>query len=322
MQLCKWEAHAVAREAWRGGRAVTSPVSKEVGLTAGPAGMPWAQRSVVLLQTSLLLQCAAPVVQASPPSSSCWRRNSLRTLASASVTPPESPGLVSAEKEREGVARNWGSKGEVERLQPVANARSAAIASCLGTSPFLHLPSSSLPSSLLLRPPSPPAGEVDGEHYHFAPKEDILAQVAEGKFLEHALVHGNVYGTSFEAINSVSDRCRICILDIDVQGVKSCKSLKFDAGKYVFIAPPSLELLEARLRARGTETEESIKKRMSGAVRELEEAKHIAWDAYIVNDDLKSSYAALKAVTEKDREACRLQRESRKAAAGAAAGGQ
>lgn len=98
---------------------------------------------------------------------------------------------------------------------------------------------------------APRPGEVDGEHYHFVDKAAMEKEIAAGLFLEHAAVHGNFYGTSRAAVESVSGQCRSCILDIDIQGVKSCRALGLDVDKYVFIAPPDIAQLEARLRARG-----------------------------------------------------------------------
>jgi hypothetical protein len=130
-----------------------------------------------------------------------------------------------------------------------------------------------------------------------------------------------------------------------MQGVKSCRKLGLDVDKYIFIAPPSMDTLEKRLRGRGaspagvrsccaiaargvacaqcagprthplllppmprpsagTETEERLRRRLDGAVRELEEAKGMAWDAYIVNDDVHAAYAQLRQVLAEGREQC------------------
>mmetsp|Transcript_13521 Transcript_13521/g.49189 ORF Transcript_13521/g.49189 Transcript_13521/m.49189 type:complete len:298 (-) Transcript_13521:65-958(-) len=140
------------------------------------------------------------------------------------------------------------------------------------------------------RPPRD--GEVDGQHYHFATKEQILKEIDEGKFLEYAHVHGNVYGTSFAAVESVSKAGKCCILDIDVQGAQKVKA-KFGKGAYyVFIKPPSMDELERRLRDRGTETEESIKTRLDNCVGEIEMADNEKgfFDRIFVNDDLKATY--------------------------------
>jgi guanylate kinase len=97
----------------------------------------------------------------------------------------------------------------------------------------------------------PRAGEEDGVHYNFADKPAMEAEIAAGKFVESANVHGNLYGTSFAAVERVSAAGKICILDIDVQGVASCRRVQFEVGRYIFVAPPELSVLESRLRGRG-----------------------------------------------------------------------
>ena len=119
------------------------------------------------------------------------------------------------------------------------------------------------------RPPRP--GEVNGTHYHFVSVDQIQTDIAEGKFLEYAEVHGNYYGTSLEAVQSVQSQGKLCILDIDVQGVQTIKSQhKLPDALYVFVAPPSVDNLEQRLRGRGTETEETLTRRLGNAQREME----------------------------------------------------
>jgi len=104
-----------------------------------------------------------------------------------------------------------------------------------------------------------------------------------------------MYGTSFEAVRSVAAAGRACILDIDVQGVASCRRAGFEVGAYVFVAPPSVAELEARLRGRGTETEASIAKRVGAAADEIQKAAALSggWDAWVVNDDLDRAFAHL-----------------------------
>jgi len=117
----------------------------------------------------------------------------------------------------------------------------------------------------------PRPGEVDGKDYHFRKLEDMQADVDAGKFIEHAHVHGNLYGTSMEAVESVRGADRICILDIDVQGATIISEKQYWEGtKFLFILPPSIPELERRLRGRGTETEEKIQKRLANAVGEIE----------------------------------------------------
>ena len=153
------------------------------------------------------------------------------------------------------------------------------------------LPGSPLGSST---PPASGACEVDGVDYHFSSRENMLAMVGAGEFLEHAEVHGNMYGTSFAAVRSVAAAGRTCILDIDVQGAASCRRAGFEVGAYVFVAPPSTEDLLARLRGRGTETEEKIQKRVAAAGSEITAASKMWWDAWVLNDDLDRSFSQLK----------------------------
>lgn len=111
-----------------------------------------------------------------------------------------------------------------------------------------------------------------------------------GEFIEHAEVHGNLYGTSNRAVQDVSDKCRVCLLDIDVQGVKSCKAADFKAAKYIFVQPPSIDALRTRLLSRGTESEASLNKRLTNAKGEIDAGAKIDFDARILNDDLDVAY--------------------------------
>jgi len=140
----------------------------------------------------------------------------------------------------------------------------------------------------------PRPGEQDSVHYHFTNVEDMNKAIQEGKFVEHANVHGNLYGTSKAAVEAVMKSGKICILDIDVQGAEQVKKSSL-LPRYVFISPPSVEELEKRLRGRGTESEESIQKRMNNAKGEMEYLKRSGfWDFVLINDDLDSTYVKLK----------------------------
>lgn len=141
----------------------------------------------------------------------------------------------------------------------------------------------------------PRPGEVNGVHYHFVTVNDMQQQIQEGdKFLEHATVHGNLYGTSFQSLRDVAEKDgKRCLLDIDVQGVHRVKSLASTHGlhpKYIFIAPPSLEVLLDRLSKRGTETPESLARRTANAKAELEYGMQEGnFDRIVVNDDLEEA---------------------------------
>mmetsp|Transcript_4944 Transcript_4944/g.6045 ORF Transcript_4944/g.6045 Transcript_4944/m.6045 type:complete len:200 (+) Transcript_4944:147-746(+) len=136
----------------------------------------------------------------------------------------------------------------------------------------------------------PREGEQDGVHYNFTTVEDIKKEIDDGKFIEYAEVHGNYYGTSVQAVESVKSKGKICILDIDVQGVRNVKKSALNP-RYVFIAPPSMEILESRLRSRGTEKEEDIVKRIANAAAELEYGNAEGnMDRIFVNDDLETTF--------------------------------
>jgi len=139
----------------------------------------------------------------------------------------------------------------------------------------------------------PREGEIDGVHYNFTTVEEMKKEIDGGKFIEYANVHGNYYGTSVTAVSSVQSKGQICILDIDVQGVQNVKKSSLNP-YYIFIAPPSMEILEARLRGRGTDNEESIKKRLENARDELEYGQEERnFDKYLVNCDLNKAAAEL-----------------------------
>ncbi|PYI35068.1 guanylate kinase [Aspergillus indologenus CBS 114.80] len=141
---------------------------------------------------------------------------------------------------------------------------------------------------------SPRAGEQDGREYYFTTKEDFLDLVSKNGFIEHAQFGGNHYGTSVQAVKNIAEQGRICILDIEMEGVKQVKRTDLNA-RFLFLAPPSVEELERRLRGRNTETEESLKKRLAQARNELEYAKEPgAHDKIVVNDDLEKAYAELR----------------------------
>ncbi|KAG0347576.1 guanylate kinase [Podila minutissima] len=146
---------------------------------------------------------------------------------------------------------------------------------------------------------NPRAGEVNGVDYNFVTRDEFLAGVARKEFIEHAEFSGNLYGTTVNAVKSVGDQGKICILDIDMQGVKLVKATDLNAW-YLSVQPPSIPELENRLRGRGTETEDSLQKRIAAAHGELEYAKEEgAYHETIVNDDLETAYGKFKAFINK-----------------------
>jgi len=133
----------------------------------------------------------------------------------------------------------------------------------------------------------PRPGEEDGIHYHFVEKSILQEAIANGEFIEYANVHTNIYGTSYAAVQKVQSDGKICILDIDIQGVQNVKQSTLQS-KYIFISPPSMEILEERLRGRGTETEEKVRVRLANAKAEMDFGTSPGnFDAIIVNDNLE-----------------------------------
>jgi guanylate kinase len=141
----------------------------------------------------------------------------------------------------------------------------------------------------------PRSGEVDGTHYYFISREQMERKIANDDFIEHAEVHGNIYGTSFETVQNVT-RHKNCILDVDVQGALSIKRVNLKPSFFLFVAPPSLEDLEKRLRGRGTEAEEKILIRLANAKKEMAHMNNKnLFNKVIVNEDLESCYQEFKA---------------------------
>ncbi|RME76889.1 MAG: guanylate kinase [Planctomycetota bacterium] len=126
-------------------------------------------------------------------------------------------------------------------------------------------------------------GELDGRDYHFVDRATFERLREQGKLLEWAEVHGELYGTPREPLERAVAEGRIALLDIDVQGAEQIRHSGIEAD-YVFIAPPSLEELERRLRARGTENAASLARRLAHAREEM--AAQDRYDVVIINDDL------------------------------------
>ena len=135
--------------------------------------------------------------------------------------------------------------------------------------------------------------EVDGRDYHFLAAAEFERRVTAGAFLEHAQVHGERYGTLESEVASTLDQGASVLLDVDVQGGVSVKRRMPDA-VLVFILPPSLQVLEQRLRQRGTEAEETIRRRLQRAPDEIRCLPE--YDYVVVNDTLAETREALFAI--------------------------
>ncbi|MFC1706661.1 guanylate kinase [Planctomycetota bacterium] len=136
-------------------------------------------------------------------------------------------------------------------------------------------------------------GEVEGEEYNFLSVEQFEEAIAAGGFLEWAKVYGNYYGTPRAPIEEAKARGEAVLLNLDTQGAATLRKNGV-RGLYVFLLPPSLEVLEERLRARATDSEETILKRLARAEAEMDEARH--YDAQVVNDDLDRAVGEIRAL--------------------------
>jgi guanylate kinase len=158
----------------------------------------------------------------------------------------------------------------------------------------------------------PRPGEEDGTHYHFTTTDNFEKLISEDAFEEHAKFGGNYYGSSKQAVadvgagkgksidGSAATGPRICVFDIEMEGVKQLKKSELNP-RICFIQPPDLETLEKRLRGRGDTSEDSVIKRLKQAENEMEycraEGKK---DKIIINDDLDRTYKELDEWVMKD----------------------
>ncbi len=150
---------------------------------------------------------------------------------------------------------------------------------------------------------APRKGEKHGRDYFFLTPAEFERRMDRGGFFEYAQVHGNYYGTPRKEIEQALRKGQSLVLVIDVQGGAAVKGQNSDS-VLVFLVPPSMTALSARLRARGTDTPEVIRQRLREASRELRAGKH--YDYLIVNDDLSQAVRQLRAVVQAERSRLRL----------------
>lgn len=141
---------------------------------------------------------------------------------------------------------------------------------------------------------NPRSGERDGVEYHFVSREHFQSMIGDGLFLEYAEVHGNLYGTSREAIEKQLEQGLDVVLDIDVQGAEILRKTGQPEATFIFIAPPGLGELESRLRGRGTESEETIGLRLKNAEIEMRAAGD--YDYLIINEFLDEAEKVLTGI--------------------------
>lgn len=149
----------------------------------------------------------------------------------------------------------------------------------LTSHPKLHL-------SISATTRSPRPGEVDGQDYYFISKEEFLGEISDSNFLEWAEYAGNYYGTPKSKIVELLDKGIWVLLEIELVGAQAISDIFPDALR-IFILPPSLEELEARIRKRGKDSESAIQKRLIRAKEEI--AAQDEFDVGIINQDLETA---------------------------------
>lgn len=149
----------------------------------------------------------------------------------------------------------------------------------------------------------PRAGEVDGVNYYFLDKPVFEEMIEKGELLEWAEVYGNYYGTPLKKIQEKLEQGEDVLLEIDTQGAMNVKS-KVPEGLFIYLIPPSLEELEKRIRGRGSETEESLARRLGAAKAEIEIGKQ--YNYVVVNDEVEKAVAVIEAI--RTAEHCRIDR--------------
>ena len=141
-------------------------------------------------------------------------------------------------------------------------------------------------------------GELDGREYHFVTASEFEKMARHDDFLEHNEVHGNFYGTAKSEVLPRLAAGEDVILDIDVQGAGDIRAA-YPEAILIFIVPSLVEVLEERLRRRGLDAEDAIRKRLINAAKEIEQAKEFQY--LIVNDDLETASLELESVVRASR---------------------
>lgn len=150
---------------------------------------------------------------------------------------------------------------------------------------------------------SPRPGEINGVHYNFRTREEFETMLARDELLEWAEFCNNYYGTPRLAVERAIQEGLDVILEIEIQGAMQIKK-RFPQGVFIFIVPPSLEVLSKRLHKRGTETKEVIQKRMDTAIKEMKLLNE--YDYIVINDQVSIAVDKLKSILVAEK--CRVKR--------------
>ncbi|CAF4366593.1 unnamed protein product [Rotaria sp. Silwood2] len=146
---------------------------------------------------------------------------------------------------------------------------------------------------------TPRPGEQNGREYYFVSQNQMEKMIANGEFVETTEFSSNFYGTSKKAVEDVAKTGRLCVLDVDKEGVKSIRKTNLNP-LVIYITPPSYEILEKRLRARNTDNENAIQFRLKESKESMEFSKEPGvYDHIVINDKLDVAYKDLKEVLRK-----------------------
>ena len=145
---------------------------------------------------------------------------------------------------------------------------------------------------------APRTGEQHGVHYFFLGRDEFNAMLESDDLLEYAEVYGNYYGTPRQNVMKLLEAGNDVVLEIDIQGAMQVKE-KFSEGVFIYIVPPSLEELSDRIQKRGTDSPETIKRRLSCASEELSLAHQ--YDYVVVNDQISAAVNRVAAIIEAER---------------------
>ncbi len=151
---------------------------------------------------------------------------------------------------------------------------------------------------------APRPGEVDGVNYHYIAREEFEARIARGELLEHTQYCGNYYGTLRSETDAVLASAKNLLLEIEVEGAMNIKR-QYPEAVLIMLLPPSYKVLEARLRGRGTETEEVIRKRMARAREELEYLPRYDYVVYNQEGGVEQAAVEIRAIVTAEKHAIR-----------------
>ncbi|MGI6703102.1 MAG: guanylate kinase [Clostridia bacterium] len=149
----------------------------------------------------------------------------------------------------------------------------------------------------------PRDGEVHGKNYFFISREEFLDMISKDGFIEYAEVYGNYYGTPRRYVEENLHQGRDVLLEIDIQGALQVKE-KYKEGVFVFILPPSMEELKARITKRGTEDEKEILRRFESAYKEINYVSR--YNYFIINDRVDTAVEKLRSIITAEK--CRVDR--------------